>query len=143
MMILNSLQSFGGALGFEVINWCVEGPFPADEVVPWCRSFLAELQSSRSSSVKTSSVDVLRRHVWHPPEGPLLKINCDAVVSCSTGLVGFGVVIRDQYGVVLLSAAKSRATTMDPCTTKASAIPLDSFRDWLAYRQYFEVEVKS
>ncbi|KAF7843116.1 reverse transcriptase [Senna tora] len=38
---------------------------------------------------------------WSPPIGNALKINCDAAFSCESGIAGLGIVIRNEYGVVV------------------------------------------
>ncbi|KAL5827646.1 hypothetical protein ACOSQ4_019443 [Xanthoceras sorbifolium] len=57
-----------------------EGSFPTEDLVRWCKAFLAEFQVSRFSGVKSPSVAVLRGHAWRLPDGSLYKINCDAAV---------------------------------------------------------------
>ncbi|KAL5762950.1 hypothetical protein ACOSP7_019214 [Xanthoceras sorbifolium] len=57
-----------------------EGSFPTEDLVQWCKAFLAEFQVSRFSGVKPPSVAVLRGHAWRLPDGSLYKINCDAAV---------------------------------------------------------------
>ncbi|KAL5831151.1 hypothetical protein ACOSQ4_016505 [Xanthoceras sorbifolium] len=75
-----------------------------EELVLWCRSFLAEYLSA---ATKKPSAAVSKFTRWIPPANEHFKLNTDTSLSQALGTASLGVVIRHSQGYVLLSAVKS------------------------------------
>ncbi|KAK3225548.1 hypothetical protein Dsin_005410 [Dipteronia sinensis] len=65
------------------------------------------------TSGKRSSVE----NNWRPLVTDMYKINCDAMVDESNGIIGFGIVIRDYTGFVLVSCSQKIVAT---CTAQVA-----------------------
>ncbi|KAL5847316.1 hypothetical protein ACOSQ3_010840 [Xanthoceras sorbifolium] len=73
-------------------------------IVPWCRNFLSEFLSSLVQQRPADCVSRFER--WIPPDEGFVKVNSNAAIDISRGMVGLGWVVRDSEGFVLLSAVK-------------------------------------
>ncbi|KAF5450240.1 hypothetical protein F2P56_030607 [Juglans regia] len=59
---------------------------------------------------------------WHPPSTAILKLNTDGAVFANLDSSGFGVILRDYQGKVLLSASGRESVVQDPIEIELLAI---------------------
>ncbi|KAL5740749.1 hypothetical protein ACOSQ2_029929 [Xanthoceras sorbifolium] len=97
------------------------GLLSAGEVVGWSKTFLGEFQAADVCN----RADVARPATqvrWNPPAVGVLKLNVDAGVRFSAGLMGIGLVVRDWQGVVLGSSAQICRAALSPLLAEATAL---------------------
>jgi hypothetical protein len=73
---------------------------------------------------KKGSVSIcpaLKQTQWNPPEGDMLKVNCDGAFAASSGTGGWGFVLRDHDGAVRGSGAGYLATAASAALAEAHA----------------------
>ena len=83
-----------------------KGWIPAADVLDWAGDFL---QSYRTAMVSISSKMVVEKPVarWMAHPQGVFKINTDAALDFNNKTAGFGVVIRDSLGRVLMSFCRN------------------------------------
>jgi ribonuclease HI len=64
---------------------------------------------------------VTRERKWAAPEAGWLKANWDASFSKTQGWMGFGAVVRDEKGMVIVAQCNSSAGALDPTVAEARA----------------------
>ncbi|KAL5790509.1 hypothetical protein ACOSQ2_005397 [Xanthoceras sorbifolium] len=89
------------------------------EVVPWCKSFLAEFGEANSNHHLAGLSRFLR---WIPPILGGFKLNTDAALDFKKARTGLGAVVRDHLSRVVLSGMTSFAGLLSPAVAEAKAI---------------------
>ncbi|KAL5752202.1 hypothetical protein ACOSP7_022383 [Xanthoceras sorbifolium] len=81
------------------------GLLSVGDLVGWSKLFLSEYHTARES-LNTVMVLSSSPLIWCPPPTSLLKLNTDAAVRSSSGLMGFGIAVWNSQGWVLGSSAQ-------------------------------------
>ncbi|KAK3204628.1 hypothetical protein Dsin_018674 [Dipteronia sinensis] len=83
------------------------------DVVWWSRNFVAECQSHVSIKKPNLMVANGIAPCWRPPMAGSYKINCSAVTKVGNHRVGIGIVIRNDFGLVMSSCSQVIEASFD------------------------------
>jgi hypothetical protein len=61
---------------------------------------------------------ILSSNPWQPPPASMMKINWNIVVGQNYGRIGFGVIVRDCCGRVVLARSVTKMMEVDSATTE-------------------------
>ncbi|KAI9170079.1 hypothetical protein LWI28_022270 [Acer negundo] len=90
-------------------------------VVEWASFFLDEFLQV-GIRIKLPAVSPPNRPVWIPLDLGFYKINYDAAVNGAGSMVGFGVVIRDEKGLVMAASSQAIEASFYPQVAETGAI---------------------
>jgi hypothetical protein len=94
---------------------------PLDVLVTNAKEYVVEFMNvTERRSTVLPNIAVMRERKWKAPEAGWLKANWDASFSKTQGWMGFGVVVRDETGMVIVAQCKSFVGALDS-TAKARA----------------------
>ncbi|KAK0592975.1 hypothetical protein LWI29_028449 [Acer saccharum] len=92
------------------------------EVVPWASSFHAEFKGANVAGKVLNPSQPRQVWKWNPPAAGLFKLNTDAAVNSGDGIIGVGVIFRDNDCLVLASSAQRVIATFTPQVAEAVAL---------------------
>ncbi|KAK3198881.1 hypothetical protein Dsin_022296 [Dipteronia sinensis] len=98
-------------------------PFDAGEdIFEWANHFVRE--GNTASSVLNTTDGQLNNQskIWKPPNQGLYKINCDAAINLVGCLVGCGVVIRNEKGLIMAASSQRMLASFPSHIAEATAI---------------------
>ncbi|KAK3194881.1 hypothetical protein Dsin_026191 [Dipteronia sinensis] len=91
------------------------------EVADWAKNFLTEYKECNARE-KVSSLVRRGNVVWPHPSPGVFKVNCDASIDVKGGRIGFGLVIRDTSGFVMVASSQVIVGNFNAQVAEASAI---------------------
>ncbi|KAK1587767.1 hypothetical protein Q3G72_016635 [Acer saccharum] len=87
-----------------------------------CESFLVAFWDANQVCLNGVSATNPSIVVWKPLVEGTIKINCDAALDMNRGVLGFGLVVRDFRGVVLVSCVQHIQANFSPLIAEAMTI---------------------
>ncbi|KAK3198821.1 hypothetical protein Dsin_022236 [Dipteronia sinensis] len=105
-------------------NAVVHGlPFDASEdIFEWANLFVRNGKAASSVLNTTDGHENKQSKIWEPPAQGLYKINCDAAIDLAGCLVGCGVVIRNEEGLIMAASSQRMMASFPPHIAEATAI---------------------
>ncbi|KAK2659019.1 hypothetical protein Ddye_005552 [Dipteronia dyeriana] len=92
------------------------------DIVPWAIAFLDEFRLANERVRGGLEGDRTNAIVWQPPCFGFYKVNVDAALPTSHGVVGIGIIVRDSQGQVLGASAQKIMARYPPHVAEAVGI---------------------
>ncbi|KAK3189000.1 hypothetical protein Dsin_028561 [Dipteronia sinensis] len=92
------------------------------DIVQWSRDFLPDFHSAYSNHLACSIVRYVESPKWKVSVSGFFKINTDAVDRGQDHLIGVGIVIRNEEGLVMASSAQRPMTSFSLHNAEAVSV---------------------
>lgn len=127
-------QTFGGdefcvfaetakRIWFKRNAWIHDGVFlHSNAIVKEATDSIQEFHSTNRAEDNSSSTRVDRRKQWAKLMDGWCKLNCDASINMREGRMGFGMIVRDSRGVVIVARSLSKLGSLELAAAETMAL---------------------